>query len=302
VIKKGQIRWVGLLALIYALCYSAIKQGLEYAPPLRFAGMRASLGGLALLAVAAVIDRNVVPPRRLWRSIPVLALAGSFLEYGAMFLSPGRTGAGIASVLGNTGPLLVILLAALMLREHITWSKLAALALGTVSVSLIAYPAVTAADGPGMLPFILPLTAAAASAFSSVFFKRLEAGDALLQVAAWQLLLGGIPLLLVSSWLEPGAVRWQPACFGVVGFMGFVGTAVALSLWYRLVQKGDVGSLSLLLFAVPLIGLLLAAMFFGERIGRLEAIGVVGTVAALAIAAHEAQRLMPPDDAVTPQS
>jgi drug/metabolite transporter (DMT)-like permease len=117
---KGNIAWVGLLAVIYALCYSAIKQGLAYAPALCYAGLRASLGGVALLVVAAVRGKSVIAPRRLWPWIPLLALTGTFVEYVAMFLSPGRTGAGISSVLGNTGPLMVIALAAFMLGERLT--------------------------------------------------------------------------------------------------------------------------------------------------------------------------------------
>ena len=91
---KRHLAWVGVLAVSYALCYAAIKQGLVYAPPLVYAGLRASVGGAALLVVAAVIRRPVLPPRRLWQWIPLLAFAGTFVEYGAMFLSPGRTGAG----------------------------------------------------------------------------------------------------------------------------------------------------------------------------------------------------------------
>lgn len=283
---KRHLAWVGVLAVIYALCYSAIKQGLAYAPPLLYAGLRASLGGAALLVVAAVIGRSIIPPRRLWPWIPLLALVGSFIEYGAMFLSPGRTGAGISSVLGNTGPLMVILLAALILGEPVTRTKLAALVLGTLGVSLIAYPAITATGGFGVLAAILPLTAAAGSAIASVLFKYLDVGDAVLRVAAWQLLLGGLPLLAVSLWLEPGTVTWQPAFLGLLAFLAFVGTAFTLALWYWLIQRGDVGGLSLLLFSVPLIGLVLAALFFGERIGPVETAGVAVTVAALVIAAR----------------
>jgi len=283
---NSHIAWVGLLAVIYALCYSAIKQGLAYAPALRYAGLRASLGGVALLVVAAVLGKSVIPPRRLWPWIPLLALTGTFVEYGAMFLSPGRTGAGISSVLGNTGPLMVIALAAFMLSERLTLTKLSAMVLGTTGVSLIAYPAITVAGRSGLVAAILPLTAAAGSAFSSVLFKRLNVGDAVLRVAGWQLLLGGLPLLAVSLGFESGAVSWQPPFLGLLAFLGLVGTAFTLSLWYWLIQRGDVGGLSLLLFAVPLIGLILAAIFFGERIGALQATGVAITIAALAIAAR----------------
>ncbi len=40
------------LTLIYAACYALINAGLAFAPPLRFAGLRALIGGVALLSVA----------------------------------------------------------------------------------------------------------------------------------------------------------------------------------------------------------------------------------------------------------
>lgn len=54
-----------LLAGVYALCYSAIKAGLAYAPPLAYAGLRALLAGGALLALLAIRGQPLLPPRRL---------------------------------------------------------------------------------------------------------------------------------------------------------------------------------------------------------------------------------------------
>lgn len=131
---------------------------------------------------------------------------------------------------------------------------------------------------------VLPLTAAVGSATASVVFKYLDVGDDVLRVAAWQLVLGGVPLLAASLLLEPTPVSWQPSFLGLLAFLAFGGTAFTLSLWYWLIQRGDIGTLSLLLFSVPLIGLALAAILFGERIGRVELAGVAITVAGLAIA------------------
>lgn len=59
-------------AILYAVCYSGIKSGLAFAPPLRFAALRAAGGGALLLAVLAVKHQSLVPPRRLWSATAVL--------------------------------------------------------------------------------------------------------------------------------------------------------------------------------------------------------------------------------------
>lgn len=271
-----------LLVAVYALCYAAIKAGLALAPPLRFAGLRAATGGGALLLLLAAARKPLLPSSRLWPGVLLLAAVATALAYGAMFLSPGRTGAGIASVLGNTTPLFALVLAAAVLGERVTRAKLGALVLGFAGVSMIAYPALTGSGGAGAFGAVLPLLAAAGAASESVLVKRLDVGDETLRVAGWQLLLGGLPLLALSAWAErDAAVVWSASFVALLLFLALVGTAFATALWYWLLQRDDVGRLTLYLFLVPVLGLGLAAALFGERLGAIEWAGVVVTLAGL---------------------
>jgi drug/metabolite transporter (DMT)-like permease len=270
-----------LIALVYALCYVTIKAGLPLAPPLRFAGLRAAVAGAALLLLLAATRRSPLPTRQRWPGILLLAALGAF-SYGAMFLSPSRTGAGIASVLGNTTPLFAILLAAAVLRERITPSKLIALVLGFAGVSLIAYPAITGPSGAGLVGAVLPLLVAVGGATESVVIKRLDVGGDILRVAGWQLLLGGLSLLALSAWVERDAsILWGTRFATLLAFLALVGTAFTTALWYWLLQRDEVGRLSLYLFLVPVLGLGLAAALYGERLGAVEWAGVAVTLVGL---------------------
>ncbi len=264
------------LAVVYALCYSAIKVGLQYAPPLSFGALRALLGGGAVLVFLAVSDRTVTLPRKLWTGTAGLALIGTVLGYGAMFMSPGRTGAGLAAVMGNTTPLLAMLLAAAFLDEPLTGWRLLALILGSAGVMLIVglpfgHASLGTAGG-----LFLPLTAAAGFAAASVLVKRMEIGSNVLSVAGWQLFVGGIGLS-GGSWLigTPLAVDWTPRFLGLLAFLGLVGTALTTTVWYWLLQRDDVGRLSVALFVVPVLGLALGMLFFGERLRAHELAGSV---------------------------
>jgi drug/metabolite transporter (DMT)-like permease len=266
---------------VYALCYVTIKAGLPLAPPLRFAGLRAAVAGAALLLLLAATRSSPLPTRQRWPGILLLAALGA-LSYGAMFLSPSRTGAGIASVLGNTTPLFAILLAAAVLRERITPSKLIALVLGFAGVSLIAYPAITGPSGAGLVGAVLPLLVAVGGATESVVIKRLDVGGDILRVAGWQLLLGGLSLLALSAWVERDAsILWGTRFATLLAFLALVGTAFTTALWYWLLQRDEVGRLSLYLFLVPVLGLGLAAALYGERLGAVEWAGVAVTLVGL---------------------
>jgi drug/metabolite transporter (DMT)-like permease len=276
---------VGLLTVVYALCYSAIKLGLPYAPPLRFAGLRAVLGGLTLLAAVLLLGQPILPPRRLWRGTMALAVLGTFGGYGAMFMSPGRTGAGISSVVGNTGPIFTVILAAFFLGEPLTRAKTVALFLGAAGVTAIAWPAMLEPSGRSV-DAAFPLTAAISAAAASVLLKKMDVGRHLIRVATWQLLLGAIPLLLLAAALETGGVQWTPAFVALLAYLGLIGTALALSVWYWLIQRESVGRLSLFLFLVPVLGLGLATLAFGESMGPREVLGVGLVLAGVVLAAR----------------
>jgi drug/metabolite transporter (DMT)-like permease len=191
----------------------AIKAGLAYAPPHYYGGLRALIGGAALLPVLVVLREPLLSGRRHWPWVLALALISTSVAFGAMFLSPTRTEAGIASVLGNTQPLFAVVLAALFLGERVTTGKLVALRSGIAGVTLISYASFSGPGGPGgpgepdaygVAGAVLALAAAGAAAGGSVTLKRMGAGCPLLTVAAWQLVVGSLPLLAASSVLEAG--------------------------------------------------------------------------------------------------
>lgn len=279
------------LTAIYALCFVAIKAGLPFMPPLLFAGLRALFGGAALLGVMALLHRPPLPPRRSWPAIVALGLASTTIGFGAMFLSPGRTGAGIASVLGNTQPLIVPALAALFLAERMTAGKWIAIALGMLGVTLIASPALIGPDAYGVSGPMLALAASSGLAVGNVIVKRIGSTIDLLALTAWQLVVGSLPLLAVSIVVEREAVvAWNGAAVSLLLFLALVGTALANATWYWLIRGDDVGRMTMFFFLVPVFGLALAALVFGERITLWESLGIALILAGIGAVVRDVRR------------
>jgi drug/metabolite transporter (DMT)-like permease len=63
--------------LVSAACFVALKAGLAYAPPLRFAALRLLVGGLATFAVLLLWRQPLAPPRWAWPRLAALAMAAS---------------------------------------------------------------------------------------------------------------------------------------------------------------------------------------------------------------------------------
>lgn len=278
--NKVRLALVLAIVVVSAGCFVAIKAGAPFAPPLRFAALRLLIGGGALLALLALLRQPLLPPRRLWPGLAALALLASSFAYGAMFASPGLAGAGIASVLGNTQPLFALALAVPLLGERMTRGAWAALSLGLAGVLLIAAPALTASGAFGLEGAALALASAAGLAVGGVVVKLMRVGMYVLTVTAWQLLLGSLPLLAASVSLEGDTpTRWTLSFVALLLFLALLGSSFLTAAWYSLLQRGEVGRLSLFFYLVPVVGLGLAALFFGESVTPVQGSGVALIVA-----------------------
>jgi drug/metabolite transporter (DMT)-like permease len=263
-----------VIVLATSVCFVLIKAALAYAPPLRFAAWRLFIGGLVLFVPVVLARLPLVPPRATWPWLVLLSLAATAFGYGAMFVSPSLAGAGSAAVLGNTQPLWVTVLAALVLGERLTRVKVMSLLLGLAGVSLIASPAFQGGSFFGVEGALLALASAAGFAFGSVLIRRLEPGRYLLTLTAWQLLLGSVPLFVLSAWREPNEVVWSTTFVLALASLAVIGTAFVTAAWNWLVQGQEVARLSLGFFLVPVFGLALAALVFGEGINVLQGTGL----------------------------
>ncbi|MBY0564408.1 MAG: DMT family transporter [Hyphomonadaceae bacterium] len=114
----AQLRLVLVMAL-WASCFPLIALGLELAPLLAFAALRAAIGGIALIGVAVLLRCPMPKGQAAWGMIVLLALSATSLGFlgmfhGAAFLSPG-----IATLIFSTQPLAAALLGRLFFGRTI---------------------------------------------------------------------------------------------------------------------------------------------------------------------------------------
>ena len=105
--RKARHLAVGLgVVLVWSACFVVINASRGDAPPGLYAGLRALLGGLPLLALAA--NRRIAfPPSQAWGWILLLAVTNTTIGLGGMFVSVGLAGAALPAVLANSQALLV---------------------------------------------------------------------------------------------------------------------------------------------------------------------------------------------------
>ena len=136
-----------LVMVLWASCYPLITLGLDYAPHLTFAALRAILAGSILIGVAAL--RRAAWPRgwSVWGWITLAGLGMTGIGYFGMFHAAEFVSPGLATVIESLQPLIAAVLAVVFLRERLGPIGWFGLCLGVSGVALIAIPRVLASGG-----------------------------------------------------------------------------------------------------------------------------------------------------------
>jgi drug/metabolite transporter (DMT)-like permease len=270
---------VVLLVVAWSSTFAAIKVGLEYSPPLLFAGMRALLGGAAM----AVFAWRAGVPLRLrtnWRTYVLLAVFNVVLFFGLQTVALVHLPTGMAAVLLYLQPVLVGFLAWPMLGEHLSVTKVLGLLLGFAGIVTVSWESLHGDIAPEGV--VLALVAAVAWAFGTVLVKRREETLAGPVTITAQFFIGGTVLVVLGLFIEgPAEIAWTPGLWAGLGYAGLVGTALAWALWFWLIRAGEASRAAAFIFFVPLSAIAIGAVLLDEPLTPLLAVGAALVVAGI---------------------
>lgn len=275
--KPSPLRMLWITAALGA-CFLLIHWGLRDAPLLWFAALRALLGGAALAVVALCQRRPLPPSTGAWGKIVILGLVNVSLAFAAMFAGAAGLATGVAAVLANAQPLLILLPAWWLFRERITARTGIALLVGSAGLLVVALP------GGGGSGALLSLLAAAAVTAGTLIVRTLGGLDVVVTSAA-HLLIGGLALAAAAFAAEgPPEISWTPRFVIVLAFLGLVATAATTLAWFVEAQRSALSSLTVWMFLIPVFGLLIGMVVLGERPSAWTAAGIALVLAAMAMA------------------
>ena len=227
-------------------------------PPLSAAGARLGIAGVVLLGalspLASRCGRGSAWPRSGW-----LALTQSMLFYGATFWGILHAGAGLAAVLANTDPLFVAALASVVLGEYLTRRQWLGLLVGLVGRDG------GRLAGADLAPDALGRRAdrgrggAFAWSVGTVVATRGMRGDANpVALAAWQMVVGGVVLLVIGFVGEEGLPPLGAREIGLILGVAIVAGAIPFALFYLALARAPATQVSTWFFLIPVVGVLSA--------------------------------------------
>ena len=253
-----------VLVVFWGSAFSVVKVGLEYSPPMIFAGLRTLIGGLVILLVAVVWGGSP-HLRRDWPVFLLLAAFNVVFFFGFQTLAILYLPSGTAAVLEYLQPMLVGLLAWMILGESLSLAKIVGLILGFSGIVAVSSGSIFGSIPPAGVVF------GAGSAFSwalgTVFFKRYEARISTMWAVAIPFVIGGMVLTLfgfaIESWSE---VSPTATLFASLSYVSLVEIALAWLIWFALVRTGEASRVAVYVFLVPLVSIVVGAIFLDERL------------------------------------
>lgn len=257
-----------VLVLAWSSSFSVVKVGLDYAPPVLFAGLRTLVSGVIMSVVALVWGGNPNLGRD-WRVFAYLGAFNVVLFIGAQTFAVLLLPSGTAAVLIYLQPILVGVLAWTVLGEPLTATKGVGLLLGFAGIVAVSSGGLIDAAGEvTLLGVVSGVASALFWALGTVGFKRYEARIATLWAVALPFLAGGVVLTTLGLFSERFSdISWTGPFVSSVLYSAFVGTGLAWLLFFGLVRAGEASRVASFIFVVPLAAIVIGAVVLDETLG-----------------------------------
>lgn len=286
----------------------AMKGVMDETTPLFLAGVRLLPAGLLVVLVSVLLGREQPKGWRAWLWISLFALVDGTLFQGFLAKGLERTGAGLGSVMIDSQPLAVAVMARFLFQEWIGPLGWLGLLIGLSGISFIGLPDEWIlgffqghwADFGPLITFEqevwsslfqqgewLMLMAALSMAAGTILIRYVVRWADPVAATGWHMVLGGAPLMVASladsSWGN-GSLPWQGISLpGLleISYATIFGSAIAYGLFFYIAAQGNLTSLSALTFLTPVFALLFSTLLLSESLSTLQWSGVMLTIVSI---------------------
>ncbi|WP_431305960.1 DMT family transporter [Mesobacillus subterraneus] len=225
------------------------KIGLTYASPLLLVGLRFTIAGVLM----AIIVRKKPLPANIsdWGRVFTIGLMQTAGVMGAIFLSLRTITAGESSILTFTNPLLVVLMGTVFLRIRYRLLQWIGAGVGFLGVFITLGFHLQLTTGT-----LLGLGAAVSWSIGTILIKKWGSLFNVWVLTAYQMLFGGIILLVMSLTMENPRLTINMASVSIILWLAIMASIVQFAIWFYLLNEGDPGKTSAFLFLAPFFGVL----------------------------------------------
>jgi len=264
-----------LVVLIWGVNFTVTKGAFARFPPLAFTGVRFALASLLLVPLVRRLEGREPLPRHVLTRLVLLGVVGNTLYQLGFISGLDRTTASNSALILAAMPSIVALLAVTLGFEPLRPKVLGGVLVATVGVVLVVAARGAGFGGTTMAGDLLTLGAVICWAGYTLGLRVLPPEVSPLRVTMVTtvagtpgLVLAGLPEMLGMDW---SAVGWQG--WAALGYATFLSLLVAYVIWNRSVQVVGPSRTVIYMCLTPLVAVVTAAVFLGERPMPLQAVG-----------------------------
>jgi drug/metabolite transporter (DMT)-like permease len=244
-------------------------------------------GSVAALWIVVLARGTPSSPWRTVRGFAWLGLLEPTLAYALLLGGLIDTGAGRATLIGATEPMLIVGFSALILGLRPS-ARLVLLSVGALAGLAVALGVATPGARTLGRPELLVLAGTAVAALFATLSGRIATAADPIYITAWQQTvgLGAALVLLTARWLSASHALALPhgvAAWGTVALSGVVLYALPFPLYLAALRHLDTNRTGAFLIAVPLAGIAGSVVFLGEHLALSQWAGTALTLALLAL-------------------
>lgn len=263
----------------WATNYYVTSEFLPADHPLYGAAIRALPAGMLLLAVCRQLPRGAW----WWKSIVLGALNMSAF-FALIYVSAQLLPTSVASTIMAASPLVLILIAWPLVSERPTVPRLGGATTAVAGVALMLFSGTTSVNSWGVLASV------GAMLMSSVGYalaKRWSSDVDVLAPTSWQLIAGGLTLLVPAVVFEGAPPEVDAKAALAFTYVTVVATALAFACWFAGLRHLPAAAVGVVGLLNPITGVLLGTIVARETLTWHQVLGLV--VACLGIAVAQAR-------------
>ncbi len=237
--------------------------------PLTMAAGRALIGGIVILAFCLLAGHALLPPLRDWWRMLLIGGLGVGMLWAMVSLGDKQVDAELTTLLICVIPIATLLIIALPPRPvHVWWPAWIGAAVATIGLGVAIDPT-QLFDQPSALGAVLMIVLGFTTfALANVLVEAWTKGYAPTAVAGVTMLMASVLLWILAFVLEePTALHPSGKAWLEMLGLGVLGAAVPVMLMFILIHRAGAGFASLYGYGLPVFGIILGAIVFGQPPG-----------------------------------
>lgn len=225
------------------------KIGLAYFSPLLLVGLRFTLAGILM---ALWVRKKPLPTSiREWGKIFLIGTLQTAAVMGCIFLSLRTITAGESSILTFMNPLLVVIWGTVFFGTKYRFAQWLGVLIGLVGVFITLGLSLQWETGT-----LFGIGSALSWSIATMLVKKWGVRFNVWVMTAYQMLFGGLLLLVMGVTLETPKLIITPTSIVIVLWLAIMASIVQFASWFYLLNQGDPGRTSAFLFLAPFFGVL----------------------------------------------